>query len=225
MAKDSAQVKDALELVKLRNQFYRDNYRRMVLVVLMLTLVNVLLGLALSYYITHRDEPNFFATTPSGDIVRLVPLRQPLVSRTALLSWAEESVTATFTYDFVNYQGQLQELRDRFTAVGWQNFIHALGSSDFFNTVKAKQLSVSAIPSGPAVINQEGYIRDIYTWKIQVPMQVSFESASERKVDRVIVELLVKRVSTLQNQKGLGIEQYIATASTGGRGAPGTASA
>lgn len=213
-----ADENSGLELLKYRNQFYRNNYRRMVLVVLMLTAVNVILGLALSYYITHRDEPRFFATTSAGDIIQLVPLKQPLVSRTALLSWSEEAVTSTFTYDFVNYQRQLQALRDRFTNVGWRNFIRALGASDFFNTVKAKQLAVSATPSGPAVITQEGYIRGIYTWKIQVPMQVSFESASERKVERVIVELLVKRVSTLQNQKGLGIEQYIAQATQGGGG-------
>ena len=184
----------------------------MVLVVLVLVLVNIGLVITLSAYLNARAEPRFFATTSTGDIIPMVPLNQPLVSEAALMSWAKEAVTATFTYDFVNYQRQLQALRNRFTNSGWRNFIRALGQSDFFNTVKAKQLAVTATPSGTAVIKDSIPIRGVWTWRIQVPMQVSFESASERKVERVIVELLVKRVSTLQNQRGLGIDQYIAQA-------------
>lgn len=217
MAKIEAAV-DALELIKQRNSFYRNNYRRMVLIVLMLTAVNVILGLALSYYITHRDQPSFFATTATGDIVPLRPLPQPLVSKEALLSWAQEAATASLTYDFVNYRRQISALQDKFTRRGWRNFIRALSASDLFNTVKAKGLVVSATPTAEPPVLNTMVISGQRVWNIEIPMLVSFESVSERKVERMKVTLRVVRVDALENDRGLGIEQYLAESmGSGGR--------
>ena len=85
---------DAVEIVKLRNEFYRDNYRKVVLALLLSCTVVVVLVGALTYIITHPPAPQYFATSTDGRITPLVPLDQPNLSTAALLQWANTAAVA-----------------------------------------------------------------------------------------------------------------------------------
>ncbi|MES1986730.1 MAG: DotI/IcmL/TraM family protein, partial [Pseudomonadota bacterium] len=78
---------DAVETVMLRNGFYRDSYRRVMLVLLLAIMLIVGLSVVLGYLITHPPEPKYFATTIDGRITPLIPLSQPNTSTSALLQW------------------------------------------------------------------------------------------------------------------------------------------
>ncbi len=205
----------AAELVRIRNRFYRTNYRRVLAIVLALLITNIISLMVVSYLVTHRAQPTYFATASNGEIIPLVPLNKPLVSRTALLSWAQLAVTASYTYDFANYRAQLGKISDNFTTGGWDNFLQALEDSNTLNTVQAKQLNVSATPAGTPVIMQQGYIGNIYSWRVQVPIVVAYESASERRTENLLVNVLIKRVSTVTNPAGIGVDQFIVSTAAG----------
>ncbi|HRE30926.1 MAG TPA: DotI/IcmL/TraM family protein, partial [Candidatus Berkiella sp.] len=67
----------ALELVVLRNNFYRDNYRRLMLVCLgLICLTGGLIYWGL-YERTHKPLPQYFATTYDGKLIPLIPLSEP----------------------------------------------------------------------------------------------------------------------------------------------------
>lgn len=202
---------DALIIVKNRNDFYRDNYRKVVGMLLFSVLIMVVLVGGLIYIITNPPLPRYFATTIDGRISPLVPLDQPNIAPTALLQWANTAAVSAYTYNFVNYQQALQEAQNYFTPDGWAAFMEALSSSNNLTAVKAKKLVVSAVATGAPVILQQGMLSGVYAWRIQMPMLVTYQSASQFSRQSILVTMLVTRVSTLNSPQGIGIAQFVAT--------------
>lgn len=200
---------DAVEIVSLRNDFYRDNYRKVVLGLLLCIVINIGLTGALSYIVTHPPAPQYFATSTDGRIVPLVPLDQPNLSAAALLQWANTAAVAVYNYNFINYRQALQDASDYFTPDGWREFLNALKSSNNLDAVIAKKLIVSAVATGAPVILEQGPLMDRYAWKVQMPMLVTYQSASQFSQQSVVVTMLITRISTLSSARGIGIAQFI----------------
>lgn len=202
---------NALELVKLRNEFYRDNYRRLVLVLMVAIIVLLASVGTLLYMYTHPPKPQYFATDPEGRIIRLTPLSEPNLSSAALLQWANIAAVASFTYDFANYRKQLQDASQYFTTSGWAAFVDAIKASNNLTAVTQKKLVSYAVATGAPVILEEGEIQGVYSWKVQMPMLITYESASEVSQQNVVVTMMIQRVSTVDYEKGIGISQLIVT--------------
>jgi intracellular multiplication protein IcmL len=103
---------DALVAVKLRNDFYRDNYRRIVLSIFFLLFIIFAQTGVIYYLLTHRPLPVYFATTNNGRVMRIlpvIPLDEPNMPNSALLQWATDAASAAFSYLFVNYREQFQK--------------------------------------------------------------------------------------------------------------------
>src|SRR4051812_27302179 len=115
-------AEDALEVVKLRNNFYRDNYRRVVLALLFMILINIGLVAIIGYMVTHRPTPVYFATSSDGKITQLHALSEPVVSTAELLQWTTQATTTAYTYNFVNYRKELQAASEYFTPEGWKEY-------------------------------------------------------------------------------------------------------
>ncbi|MBI5448094.1 MAG: type IVB secretion system apparatus protein IcmL/DotI [Gammaproteobacteria bacterium] len=200
---------DAVEMVSLRNDFYRDSHRKVMMALLMAIAIIILLGGVLSYVVTHPPAPKYFATSIDGRIIPIVPLSQPNMPPSALLLWSNQAATAAFTYDFVNYRQALQATSSYFTPDGWRDFLSALTGSNNLNAVLTKKLVVSATATGAPVILQQGTLNGVYAWRVQLPMVVSYQSASQVAQQNVIVTMLVMRVSTLNSSRGVGIAQFV----------------
>ena len=143
---------DALEVVKLRNEFYRDNYRKVVAALMFSFFVMLILAGALFYIVTHPPEPRYVAMTPDGHIVPLVAFTHPNLSNAAVLEWSNTAATAAYSYNFVNYRQALQQAADYFTPEGKQMFFAAIKSSNNLQAVISKKLIVSAVATGVPVI-------------------------------------------------------------------------
>jgi len=203
------EMTDALELIKLRNNFYRDNYRRLALALLVCLLsILVLLGLVYAAY-TAEPQPKYFATTDDGRILPLVPINQPYKTRAEVLQWATEAVVAANTYDFVNYRKQLQRASDYFTSTGWQSFMQALQFSNNLETIKVGKVMASARPVGAPQIAEEGLLGGAYYWKVTLPIEETYQGFSIQQKNHYLVTLTVIRVPTLSHPSGLGIQQMI----------------
>lgn len=202
---------EALELVKLRNNFYRDNYRRMILVLLVMLVINVFLVGIVFYQIVSRPEPKYFATSSDGRITQLYPLDAPMIAPSELLQWAHRSAIAAYTYNFVNYRDALQNLQNDFTADGWKWFQDALQGARTLETVIAKKLVVSAVATGTPVILEQGVIGGRYAWKVQVPLLVTYQSPNEQTQQSVVVAMIISRVPTVDMPKGVAIVSFISS--------------
>lgn len=209
-------AEDALTVVTLRNKFYKDSQRKVVLALLAALLVNLVLASMLVYLLTHPPAPKYFATTISGRITPLFPLNEPNQSDPAVLQWANQAAIASFTYNFVNYRDELQASSGFFTAEGWDQFLHALQQSNNLDAVKAKKLIVSAVATRAPIILQKGVLNGSYSWRVQMPILVTYQSASEFTQQNNVVTLLITRVSTLNSPRGIGISQFIVGPASGG---------
>lgn len=209
-------AEDALTVVALRNKFYKDSQRKVIFALLIAIIVNLVLGSMLIYIITHPPAPKYFATSINGRITPLFPLDQPNQSDSAVLQWANQAAIASFTYNFVNYRDELQASSGFFTAEGWDQFLNALQQSNNLDAVKAKKLIVSAVATRAPIILQKGVLNGSYSWRVQMPILVTYQSASEFTQQNNVVTMLITRVSTLNSPRGIGISQFVVGPASGG---------
>lgn len=206
---------DALQVVKLRNDFYRDNYRKVVAALLISFFIVLTLAGALFYIVTHPPAPRYFATSNDGRLVPLIPFDRPNLNNSTVLEWANTAATAAYSYNFVNYREALQQAADYFTQEGRQMFFNAVKSSNNLQAVIAKKLIVSAVATGVPVVLEQGVMLGRYTWKVQIPMLITFQSASQFSQQSVTVTMLIVRVSPLASPRGIGIAQFIVSGGGG----------
>ena len=209
-------AEDALTVVALRNKFYKDSQRRVIFALLIAIIVNLVLGAMLVYIITHPPAPKYFATSINGRITPLFPLDQPNQSDSAVLQWANQAAIASFTYNFVNYRDELQASSGFFTPEGWDQFLTALQQSNNLYAVKAKKLIVSAVATRAPIILQKGVLNGSFSWRVQMPILVTYQSASEFTQQNNVVTMLITRVSTLNSPRGIGISQFVVGPASGG---------
>lgn len=206
---------DTLAVVGLRNNFYKDSQRKIIVALMVSVAVNFILGFLVIYMITHPPEPRYFATSINGRITPLYPLDQPNQSDSAVLQWANQAAIAAFTYNFVNYREELQASSGFFTAEGWEQFLTALDQSNNLDAVKTKKLIVSAVATRAPVILQKGILNGRYSWRVQMPILVTYQSASSFTQNNYVVTMLITRVSTLNSPRGIGISQFIVGPASG----------
>ncbi|WP_218814853.1 type IVB secretion system apparatus protein IcmL/DotI [Rickettsiella endosymbiont of Dermanyssus gallinae] len=206
---------DALQVVKLRNDFYRDNYRKVVAALLLSFFIVLTLAGALFYIVTHPPAPRYFATSNDGRLVPLIPFDRPNLTNSTVLEWSNTAATAAYSYNFVNYREALQQAADYFTPEGRQMFFNAVKSSNNLQAVIAKKLIVSAVATGVPVVLEQGVMLGRYTWKVQIPMLITFQSASQFSQQSVTVTMLIVRVSPLTSPRGIGIAQFIVSGGGG----------
>lgn len=209
-------AEDALTTVAMRNAFYRDGQRKIMVALLLSILINFVSGSLLFYLLTHPPAPKYFATTINGRITPLYPLNEPNQSDSAVLQWANQAAIAAFTYNFVNYREELQASSGFFTADGWSQFLNALQDSNNLDAVKAKKLIVSAVATRAPIILQKGILNGRYSWRVQMPILVTYQSASEFSQQNNVVTMLITRVSTLNSPRGIGISQFVVGPASGG---------
>ena len=77
------------------------------------------------------------------------------------------------------------------------------------NAVIAKKLVVSSTATGAPVVLQQGLLNGVYAWRVQMPMVVTYQSASQVAQQNVMVTMLVTRISTLNSARGVGITQFV----------------
>lgn len=197
---------DSLELIRLRNNFYRDNYRRVMKLLLIMSIVSVLLICAIFYLIAHRPTPKYFATTQSGRVLQLVPLSSPLLTTQNVLLWASQVAAASYTYNFASYQADISALEPYFTNDGWQQYLGAVKEN--LRTIEQNRMIVSAA-AGTAIMAYQGMLSGSYAWKVQVPLRATFTTGSESFSRNYLITMTIIRVSTLENKNGIAIAQYI----------------
>lgn len=199
--------------IVMRNEFYRDGYRN--LLRLNLVMGGVILGLiACMFFVikVHQPENRYFATTEDGRIIPMVALSQPNLSTPALMSWVAQSTTEVMTFGFNDYRRRLQEASRNFTRTGWESFTSALQKSRIIEMVDANQQVVTAAPQGAPILQSESLVAGRYQWIVQLPMVITYQSGARTKSDSLLVTVVVVRVPRLESPNGVGIEQWIAVA-------------
>lgn len=201
---------DAFKTMVLRNEYYRDGFRKLILVLIAALAALIASVGALYYQVTHPPEPRYFATSPNGMIVPVHPLNQKVFSNAEILEWSTEVVMRSFSYDFVNYRTQLQDVAKNFTGLGWRRFRDALDKSRELETIISQRAVMSAIPGGAPIILNQGVNQGSYAWMIKVPVVLRIQGPIGI-TQPMVVTIQVNRVSLENNPKGIAISQFVAS--------------
>lgn len=205
-------TEDGLTLVLLRNEFYRDNYHRVVIVLLLAILVNLLLALTIVYKWTHPPQPQYFPTTSDGRMILLHPLTDPAVSDDFVIQWATNAVSASFSLDYVHWRAQLQTASNNFTPYGWQWFLKALESTNNLKTLTTQKMVSDASITGAPQITQKAILDGHYAWKVEMPILVTYSGAGNTIQMPMHVILIVIRVPVQDYPQRIAINNFIAEA-------------
>ncbi len=201
----------ALEAIALRNDFYQDGYRSAQTTNVLLA-VGFLLSVALNFYQASRPplSPKYFATTPSGAILPMTPLDNPLLNTNQLGNWVTNAVTKAYTLDAKNYVKQINENARYFTREGFEQYKQALLESQQLKLIKDEVMITSAVSNGaPVIINAMRTREGTLMWRMQMPMTVQYSSAKKSYVQNVMINLVVSRVETHEYPDGVAITQMV----------------
>lgn len=151
----------------------------------------------------------------------MAPQEKPVTTRATLLQWATLAVTSINNFTASNYQTSLkEEIPKYFTPEGGQAFLDELESSGILDRVVQDRLILSSVVIGTPVVLKQGMLsygifNNKYTWKIQLPLLVTFQAATRQKTiiekKKYIVTLLVIEMPTWLSPNGIGIQQYTVT--------------
>lgn len=190
------------------NAFYRRHYDK-VLMGIMVLIVLLVVGLSIILYqITSRPLPTFVAVQANGNKMQLISYDEPNLLPDTILRWASKAATTAYTFNFVNYNKQIAEARPYFTEAGWQDYLRSVNS--LINTIIQNQLFVNGVVSGTPVISNEGPLPDKgYSWRVQIPFLVTYQSANITTKRNFYVTITIVRVPTSQNPQGIGIDQFV----------------
>ncbi len=198
------------QLTTAKNNFYRDGYRRLMKIILMMVGVAVALLLVLSYVVFTQPKAKYYASTTTGRVIPIQSLSSPVVTSNFIRQWASLAVRSSFNLDFVHYQDQLSKTSSYFIPSGWDAFKGALQSSGVLNTLIQKKLFASAFVNGTPRIIDRYVSHGQFTWKVQLPLLVTYTSASEKQTRQLYVALTIKRVPVLTFPKGIAITDFAA---------------
>jgi hypothetical protein len=190
--------------------FYRD-YSQGFLMILTVAIIVMLLAASLVLYqIMHKPLPSFVAVAPDGKEMSLIAHNEPNYLPETLTRWAKKAVVAAYTFDFANYDKQLDLARPFFTAPGWENYINSI--RDLIQSITANQLFVNGVVTGAPVISNQGDIGNGYRWVIQLPFLVTTQSAETTVQKKYMVTLTVVKIPTQINPVGIGIDRFVMSA-------------
>lgn len=201
--------------VVVRNLFALNITRRAVFLAL-LSVVCAALSLLSAYQVfSFKTPPQYIQLTEDGRIFPVAPLNVPNVSDGEVVQFATESVKWINTYDFKSWRDQLQINASRFTPQGWGEYLEQLSVTGTLNTMRGKKMVVSPSFTGPPQVLKQGVVSNgqLYTWVVEVPVQVNLEAASTDKnstnlIQKGVVTLYIVRVPLEVNLRGYAIAVY-----------------
>ncbi len=207
MAKTTPKAK--FEKVQMQGNFSKDkSFSIMFICFMLITICAGLVGSLYFFWLT-RPTPTYFATTPQQQFFVMEPLDRPYLNERQLYQWVVEAAVASYTFDFVNFQNDIETTKIYYTENGFKNLINALKESNTIEEVRSKKLVASAVPLGAPILLSEGRNNGRYFWKVQLPMKVTYQGASEIIPQNLVITMTISRVPVEEKAKGIGIETIV----------------
>lgn len=205
---------NALELVFSRNAFYRRLHFLAFAAFILSLFIIIALSFIIYFLAKHPTHPVYFATNDVGKIIKVTPITEPNMSDDEVAAWVVEGVQALLSYDYLNYQRQLQSAQKYFTNYGWTNAMQSLTLSNNLNGLsKFRWIVITQAVQQPKLITK-GILGGAYAWKFEFPILINFWSPpyddNSKLLNPWYIRVIVQRQPILQSYKGLGIIQLIA---------------
>lgn len=194
-----------------KNTFYRDKFRKMMKLIVLMLVCCVFLILVFLMQSLHRSEVRYFGSTTSGEQIPVHALSDPVITEKLVIQWADVAAKNAYHLDFNSYESQLEAAKKYFTTTGWKSFNDALSASGLLDAVKEKKLEIDSVVTDDPVIKKTGLRHGVRFWVVQMPILISFDSASANASRKMIITMTVVRSSDIEAPSGLQVETFSTT--------------
>jgi intracellular multiplication protein IcmL len=169
--------------------------------------VVTLVSVSMAYWaFTNKPEPRYFATREDGGIIPLIAVNQPFLQDGQVTNFAVEAVTTAMTMNFANWRQDLAASSRYFQRPdGYEAFLTALEGAKILDFVRERNLVSTAIANGAVIVGRGVDVQGRYSWTLQIPLRVTYQSANERTTQELLAEVVVSRVPTWESPSAIGI--------------------
>lgn len=196
--------------------WYKRQYQRMTTMFGMACLVAMMSIACNVAQFVMKPSPKYFAQTPDLRITELRPLDEPYVTQEGLVNWTAETVSRTFSLDFLKLKDTLMSVREAYTDAAFEELVGNLKSNGTIDMIKEKRLSASVTLEKAPVISNSGVVAGVFTWKLEFPIIITYEgSAGAANAQHLVATVLVQRADTIQHPRGIVIKQLLMSVNSG----------
>ncbi|GFE66970.1 type IVB secretion system apparatus protein IcmL/DotI [Litoreibacter roseus] len=186
-------------------------YKVMAKIAVALGISTLALAASTAYLAMSRPEPRYFATSTDGQILPLVPLDRPHQTAAEVSNFAVRAVTTSLTYDFANYRSDFNNALQFFTKpAGWNQFVDAVQESQMLDLVQRRRLNTTAVANNAVIVREGVNSRGVYEWIVQIPLRVTYQSASEVTGQNFLITVNIERLQTYESPYAMAISRFIA---------------
>jgi|GEM_PF-1075921 len=161
----------------------------------------ILTGALLAYVYGNQRADIIFAVQHDGQLTPLQAMDTPNTSSEAVINWAKMAIGETFTYNFNDIVVRLNASRSFFTDSGWDSFRSAFKDQSIMANTQAQRQFVTTLPTGAAVISEEGMARGRYYWTVQMETLTSVYTGTST-VSGGAMSIKIERIPTKESRAG-----------------------
>ena len=110
----------------------------------------------------------------------------------------------------MQFRNQMSTSKKYFTTFGWNQFLKSFQPQ--LDQIIKQHLTASGVTSGVPVVTMQLLLKGAYSWKVQVPVTITFEGANQKATTNTYIwSLLVSRVDNRKSDQLIGIQQVVVT--------------
>ncbi len=158
--------------------------------------------------LAHRSIPVRYFEAVNGQLVQAVPVTEPMLSDSAILTGAEQVLLSAYNMNYSDTRMRMQEAARWFTPDGYAAYQDSLISTKDITAMKVKKLIMSTVLAGTPVMVQKGPVdgmKGTWAWKVQIPVRLTFQSISYERATPFLVTMIIMRVNNMATPRGWAV--------------------
>ena len=194
----------------LRHETYQIGFKRMAIAAAVASAAS-LLSVSMAWWaVSTKPAPQYFIAMENGGIIPIVPTDQPYLNDGQVTNFAVEAITRALTFSFANWRQDLAASSQYFERPnGWNNFLEAIEGSGMLEFVRNRRLISSVVANGAVIVKTGPDASGRYSWVVQVPLTITYQSSSEQSTENRMAEIQISRLPTWQTSRGVGITRVL----------------
>jgi TPR repeat protein len=135
-------------------------------------------------------------------------LDQPVDARLVMV-WASVSAPKVLSFSYQDYPQKRAVAEGLFSPDGWTGFSKAMNEAHLVDAITARKLTSSLTLQAVPEITRRGIEDGVYTWDVQMPVQLSFAGEAPPAPIKSMLLLHLVRVTPSDGGVGVAIQKWV----------------
>lgn len=191
-----------------RHETWQKGFNRIV-IILGVMVAAVLICVIMAFWaLSSKPEPVYFAAREDGGILPIVAVKEPFLTDNQVINFSTEAITRAMTLNFANWRQDLADASSYFTRPeGWDAYLLSINESGMMDYIVTQRLIASTVANGAVITQRGANERGVYSWLVQVPLTVTYQSSSDTQTENLLAEIEIVRVPTWEMSRGVGVRR------------------